>query len=232
MWLALVGAALAHPFHNSFYGHELTLTVGVDAIRVEYRADIPTRDLWREVREVERKGLPTDTFAATRTAELRNGLSIAVDGARPALVEVVGDPPEVDERFARLHVVATAPIDPAVPHHIEIGNANAPEQIAYHRTTAHVARPWAVTATSIPPGKNGEWRLDEAGRALSVDVAPRSGLGALVLRVHPDPRGLRGADTAIATSAWDELAETWVPAAALAVALIVAVAFGWRGRRT
>lgn len=233
--LLVVVAAHAHPFHNAFYGHDVALTVEPAGLRVDYRADIPTQELWSELRAVERAGKVVDHFAADKAGELLAGLSLTVDGARPPLTPVDTEPSVVDERFTRLHVAFTAPLDPGVAHHIAFGNANAPEKLAYFRASTHVARTWRVPSCSLVEADrvwDGEWRIEEAGRAFTLDLAPRAGASAWVLAVHPDPAGERGAAEALTTSTFDELGQTWVPVVAFALAALAvgAVAFGARRR--
>ena len=232
IWL-LVAVAHAHPFQNAFYGHDVALTVEPDALRVDYRADLPTQELWSELRAVERSNQPTERFTADKVNELFAGLSLSIDGARPALTQVDSEPPEVDERFTRLHVAFTAPLDPGVAHTIAFGNANAPEKLAYFRVSTRIARPWLVAATSlVEPDRvwEGQWRIEEAARSFTVDLLPRTGPSAWVLAVHPDPTGRRSAALALDTSLVDELGQTWVPLVGFAAALVAVGAFAWRRR--
>lgn len=233
-WLLFVVAAYAHPFHNAFYGHDVALTVEPDGLRVDYRADLPTQELWSELRAVERSGKPVDQFAADKAGELLAGLSLTVDGARPVLTPVETEPSEVDERFTRMHVAFTAPLDPAKVHHVEFGNANAPEKLAYFRASTHIARAWRVASCSlVEPDRvwDGQWRIEEAGRSFTLDLVPRTGVSAWVLAVHPDPAGLRGAHEAIHTSTFDELGQTWVPPIGVAAAVLAVGAGAFLARR-
>jgi hypothetical protein len=229
--LLALGAAGAHPFHNSFYGHDVTVTVGAAEVRVDYRADLPTKELWSELRDVERAGKPIDRFAADKSGELLAGLSLTIDGARPVITPIDTEPSEVDERFTRMHVAFSAPLDPGVAHQIALGNANAPEKLAYFRATTHVARAWLVSACSLVESDrsyDGQWRIEEAGRSLTLDVAPRTGLSAWVHRVHAD--GDRRAAVALGTSTIDELGETWVPVVGFVAILALVGALAARRR--
>lgn len=231
--LVLAAVAYAHPFHNAFYGHDVALTVEPDGLRIDYRADLPTQELWTEVRALERAKQPTEQFATAKAGELFAGLSLTVDGVRPALTLVESEPPEVDERFTRMHVAFTAQLGPAVQHHIEVGNANAPEKLAYFRASTRVARVWRVPAFSlVEPDRvwEGQWRIEEAGRSFTLDLAPRAGASAWVFAVHPDPGGRRSAAEALGTSVFDELGQTWVPLVAFAAAVLAVGALAVRRR--
>lgn len=223
----LTVAALAHPFDNSFYGHDLTLTVAPDALTLDYTAEIPTRDLMSELRAAERTGRGA-TFEADKVGELVGGLSLTVDGVRPALVESSRPASVVESRFTRIAVRLQAPLSVA-PHRIELGNANAPEQVAYFRTAVAVARPWTVTAISRDPHgrvRLEDWRMEEGARRTVLDLEPASALRRAVLLWHPDPRGYRSAGVALDTRLAREAQETWLPVAALAVGALLALIVG------
>lgn len=231
----LVGVAAAHPFAQEFYGHAIDMTVGEDTVRIDYIADVPTRDLWSDLRERERKHDPTDRFVQQAAGTLVAGLSLTIDGAVPPTTPLASEVPVIDSRFVTFHVAFQVPLPPG-PHRIAIGNGNAPEKIGYYLTRIDVARAWEVTATSLIDPKTGkdrvnEWGLDEIGRSSWVDVAPRSAWQAAILRIHPDPHGKRLADVAIATSSFDELGETPVPLVLMVVGLVGAAVLGWTVRR-
>ena len=59
-WL---GAAWAHPFSDTMFGHQLSVRLTGDVIAVSYQAEVPTRILLAELREGESKAAAGQTIA-------------------------------------------------------------------------------------------------------------------------------------------------------------------------
>jgi hypothetical protein len=231
VWWLFAAVAAAHPYDTLYFGHLVQLRVHEDRVLVGYTAEIPAGYVRRERLDWERSGKAPDAWLAAKQAELRSGLDVRIDGVTvPVTAEVV----EVkeDTRFLEVQLVLEAPLADG-PHRIEVGNANYPEELSFHRAEAWVARPWTVTATSLvepaggdagPAGRvhHGKWRNEESARRLVVDVAPRAGLDAIAQRFEAGD-GWRTADEALTASPLGSLSDGWMPL----LAGLVALAFGW-----
>jgi hypothetical protein len=234
-WVLFCAVAVAHPFGQAVYGHAIDVTVTEDHVRVDYLADVPTRELWSDLHERERMHASVDRFVQDAGLELLSGLSLTIDGQAPSKEKLPSEPPKIDERFVTFALAFQVPL-PEGAHRIAVGNANAPEKVAYHLIRIDVARKWEVDATSLVDIKaglyeNNQWRMDEAGRSAWVDIAPRSAIQAAILAVHPDRHGTRLADVALATTSFEELGHTWVPLVFMVAGIVGAAILRWRFQR-
>ena len=223
IWLALPAAA--HPFADSFYGHDLGVAIAEDHVTIDYVASLPMQDLVREVREIERSGGSADDYIESQPRELRSGLLITLDGARPA--GLVDTPVVQPDSTARAMVVAMRlefDLDPRRAHSLRISNGNRPEVPTYFCTTATVARSWLVPSTSLVGDQiwNGQWRMDEPAREITIDLAPRGALAAIGRFTGRDPWGARPIEAAAGDGGLRELLHGWLP---FALAGLVAVGF-------
>jgi hypothetical protein len=223
----IASVALAHPFDADFFGHRVDLHVAADRLQLQYTADLPMRKLLSEVREVERKGGDGEAYVNQQDDELLAGLVVTVDGADIAMTRIPVDQPPSTPRTMIVVLALDAPLDPGVPHHVEVGNANRPEETTYFCDAVTVDRSWLVTAVSATA--SGEWRMQEDYRKLTVDVAPRTGLARVGWWLGPDRHGSRTAADALRDGGIGELGRGYTPFAGGIAAVLAAL--GWRWRR-
>jgi hypothetical protein len=168
VWLWLCAAALAHPYDSLYFGHLLQVRVDEGRVLVGYTLELPAGNVRRERRDWERAGRKPEDWLPAKATELASGIDLRVDGASVLpKVEVVST--KEDTKFVEVQLLLESPLSADQPHLVEVGNANHPEEQAFFRDEAWVARPWAVTATSLvetPEGRSrrshhGKWR---AGR--------------------------------------------------------------------
>ena len=237
IWFGWLATADAHPFHTTFFGHQLDVVVEADRVVVDYMAEIPTSAALPEVKDLERQGIPAASYLGRKQAELASALVVQIDGVAVTPTPLPAPDPAADTKFATFEVKFSVPLQPGVAHSIVVSNGNAPEQVAYFRNNVDVVQSWVpqgsnlVDLDGVPPDSNwnGEWRMAEASRTVTVDVAPRSGLFRVSGWLLGGPGVRIPIDRGVQRSPLTELGETWAPLGLMGfgVASVLGVAW-WR----
>ena len=201
-WLLLwSGSVAAHPFSAALFGHRSSVLVAGDRVAIDYRLEVPIRQV---LRELEETGTPPDTYAEARIAELVDGLRLEVDGED--LTWTRGPEPEdaasAGQRFFSFHLQLEAPLAEAEGRRrLKVTDQNFPDERAFHYVEVWVEDGVQVLASSLFDQVDGEvrnlrearWRMEEESRVteLVLDVGepgPIDVLGRRLLGEEPGPR--------------------------------------------
>ena len=194
-----VQLAAAHPYSDRYYGHAVTLRLAGEQVEVDYAAEIPTQVLLRQMQEEfadQETVTPADeaTFTAAIEAELRDGLSLSIDGEGiPLRVREGGEasPTVGDARFFVYRLQLVADVPPGDAHELELMNGNYPDEASFFSSEVLALSELEVEDCSLFVRRDGEfkrdesgkWRMDETFRELSVRWSQRSGLAVAAERV-------------------------------------------------
>ncbi len=236
--LAAAGVASAHPFGDRYLGHLVRLSVSDGAARLDYRLELPTNYVVREMAARERASDQPDPggYVPEKLDELESGLVMLVDGVSVPMRRVPADEPTGlgNARFFIFDLTLEATLDPG-PHTIVVTNGNHPETEAWHAGEVLVADDLVVDACNLfdlDPGQirteNGvRWVLGDRGREVSVTVHPGgSGLAGALAWVAGGTGGMRPAAEAVEVDPMITLVQGELTPWLMFVALGASVFFG------
>ena len=234
--LVLPTVAIAHPYGAAYFGHHLRVTVTRDVVRVEYRAEVPTQQVMREMAEhrwEERRSGERADFTGAVLDKLQDGLHVRADGELLALERLPVDPTGSGDATFFLYVLALEGALPEGASRIDVTNDNFIDKSAYFAAEVLVADDLVVDACSlldvdggrVLKDRTGQWVQDEDLRRITVEVSPRNGVAGMVRAVAGDGTYQQAAD-AVRVNPLVAMVQGDVTPGVAVLALLVAMFFG------
>jgi hypothetical protein len=183
---------------QSTVGQRVALHVASDAVTMEYVAELPAADLYRDARLDGGQD-----YVLRRLTELYDGVTLTWDGQplQRTRVEVKDPARAVERNFVELHVAAEAPLpSPSGTLGVRIGNF--PDDPCYFATEVTLAGDLVVESSNLATvragrlrdNRHGAWLRDESGREPSLTIRPAR-WWEVAATDQPLPQRMAGLDT-------------------------------------
>ena len=167
--------ALAHPFDAELYGHDLQVSFVENTMEVVYHAEVPYPVVQQELRDFLEKNrhVPLDElrtqYLANRYGELKEGLSLQVDGNDTTWETTAPFPQTLQKegQFLRFRLQLSHSFDRGA-YQISIWNQNHRDQLSVYRSDIRYdAGVWIDEYDLEHPRK---WSKDEARQELRMSL--------------------------------------------------------------
>ena len=229
----------AHPFESGYFGHLTRTSIDHERLTVEYRIEVPTMRLMREMREREQGGA-TDKgagFSNEKLDELESGLLITVNGERVQPTrQPIGETGLGNSRFFIYDLVFDIPLPGPGDYTVEVSNGNYPDEMAYYANEIRVSDAVTIRGSSlleiegstVTRDDNARWILGDAGRVvdMEVEVHRTDGIAGVFRSVAGQQGEFRDAADAIHVDPLIAIVRGEVTLPLVLLALLMALFFG------